>query len=67
MHKFLLIFSGGRECCEESRTPDDKLFKHFAKTYASLNTEMLKGDTCPPEHFDGGYTNGAYWYSVKGL
>ncbi|KAH9640540.1 hypothetical protein HF086_001589 [Spodoptera exigua] len=56
----------GKECCEESRSPDDSLFKHLASVYASRNAEMRAGDTCPPEHFDGGLTNGAHWYSVQG-
>ncbi|XP_050552630.1 carboxypeptidase D isoform X1 [Spodoptera frugiperda] len=58
--------STGKECCEESRSPDDSLFKHLANVYASRNAEMRAGDTCPPEHFDGGLTNGAHWYSVQG-
>ncbi|XP_063896391.1 carboxypeptidase D [Helicoverpa armigera] len=56
----------GKECCEESRSPDDSLFKHLANVYASRNEEMRAGDTCPPENFEGGLTNGAHWYSVQG-
>ncbi|KAG6443020.1 hypothetical protein O3G_MSEX002659 [Manduca sexta] len=56
----------GKECCEESKTPDDALFKHLANVYASHNPDMLAGDKCPPEKFEGGVTNGAMWYSVQG-
>ncbi|XP_075984216.1 carboxypeptidase D-like isoform X2 [Anticarsia gemmatalis] len=58
--------STGQDCCVESRSPDDSLFKHLARTYATRNADMLAGDTCPPENFDGGLTNGAHWYAVKG-
>lgn len=28
---------------------------------------MRNGNACPPEYFDGGITNGAHWYEVKGV
>ncbi|KAI8441905.1 hypothetical protein MSG28_005582 [Choristoneura fumiferana] len=56
----------GKDCCEESQSPDDALFKHLAAVYASRNEVMHRGDTCPPEKFRDGITNGADWYSVKG-
>ncbi|XP_063368930.1 carboxypeptidase D-like [Cydia amplana] len=56
----------GKDCCEESQSPDDELFKHLALVYASKNEVMHRGDTCPPEKFKDGITNGADWYSVKG-
>lgn len=58
--------SNGQDCCEESRSPDDSLFRHLAQTYATRNADMLAGNVCPPESFKGGITNGAFWYSVKG-
>ncbi|XP_041971447.1 carboxypeptidase D-like isoform X2 [Aricia agestis] len=58
--------SGDKDCCEESRTPDDALFKHLASVYASNNDLMHRGDACKPEKFVDGLTNGAFWYSVKG-
>lgn len=27
---------------------------------------MKLGNTCEPDHFNGGVVNGAYWYEVKG-
>ncbi|KAJ8712882.1 hypothetical protein PYW08_008186 [Mythimna loreyi] len=56
----------GKDCCEESHSPDNSLFKHLANVYASRNEEMRAGNACAPEVFDGGITNGAYWYSVQG-
>lgn len=63
---FVLPVSTGRDCCEESLAPDDKVFKSLAVTYASHNPVMGKGDACPPEVFKNGITNGAMWYEVKG-
>ncbi|XP_060806567.1 carboxypeptidase D isoform X1 [Amyelois transitella] len=56
----------GKECCEDSLTPDDAVFKHLAWTYSSRHPEMARGDACPPENFTNGMTNGAKWYAVKG-
>ncbi|XP_039751750.1 carboxypeptidase D-like isoform X2 [Pararge aegeria] len=58
--------SGKQDCCIESQTPDDALFKHLAEVYASRHEEMHRGDVCLPEKFKNGVTNGAFWYSVKG-
>ncbi|CAK1541831.1 unnamed protein product [Leptosia nina] len=55
-----------RDCCVESTTPDDGVFKHLASVYASANEDMHKGDACEPEKFSNGLTNGAFWYTVKG-
>ncbi|KAI5642610.1 zinc carboxypeptidase domain-containing protein [Phthorimaea operculella] len=57
--------SSGKDCCEESRTPDDAIFKHLANTFASRHAEMRKGNSCPPDNFKEGVTNGANWYSVQ--
>ncbi|XP_023245704.1 carboxypeptidase D [Copidosoma floridanum] len=54
------------DCCEESKSPDDKMFKHLAHIYADNNPAMRMGNTCPSETFNGGVTNGAHWYKVQG-
>ncbi|OXU25957.1 hypothetical protein TSAR_015747 [Trichomalopsis sarcophagae] len=54
------------DCCEESKSPDDRLFKHLAHVYADNNPTMRAGNTCPSETFNGGVTNGAHWYKVTG-
>ncbi|CAG5047116.1 unnamed protein product [Parnassius apollo] len=58
--------STGKDCCEESRSPDDALFKHLATVYASKNVDMKRGNSCKPDNFKDGITNGAFWYSVQG-
>ncbi|XP_077299077.1 carboxypeptidase D svr [Arctopsyche grandis] len=58
--------AAGDGCCENSVTPDDALFKHLATVYASNHPVMKKGDSCPPDRFENGVTNGAFWYDVKG-
>jgi carboxypeptidase D len=35
--------------------------------YSSAHPLMRIGNACPPEHFEGGITNGAHWYEVKGV
>ncbi|XP_046604005.1 carboxypeptidase D [Neodiprion virginianus] len=55
-----------RECCIESKSPDDELFKHLAHVYADNHPTMREGNACPPERFPGGVVNGAYWYEVTG-
>ncbi|XP_043268241.1 carboxypeptidase D-like [Venturia canescens] len=50
----------------ESKSPDDELFKYLARLYASNHVEMRKGNSCPPDNFTNGITNGAYWYEVVG-
>ncbi|RZC40818.1 Peptidase M14 and/or CarboxypepD reg domain containing protein, partial [Asbolus verrucosus] len=49
----------------ESKTPDDALFRRLASTYAQAHPQMRSGDSCH-EHFDGGITNGAFWYRLVG-
>jgi len=56
----------GDGCCNESKTPDDSLFKKLALTYANSNPEMHVGNSCKPDNFSEGITNGAFWYEVKG-
>ncbi|XP_023938075.2 carboxypeptidase D isoform X2 [Bicyclus anynana] len=58
--------SGKEDCCIESQTPDNALFKHLAEVYASRHEAMHRGDACLPEKFKNGVTNGAFWYNVKG-
>ncbi|XP_075219466.1 carboxypeptidase D svr [Lycorma delicatula] len=50
----------------ESRSPDDDVFKALATVYSSNHRTMHKGDGCPVEKFEGGITNGARWYEVTG-
>ena len=57
-----------------AKSPDDKLFRHLAKTYSFNHPRMHKGDPCesdcrPPlmsRHFEDGITNGAAWYPLYG-
>ncbi|XP_059612499.1 carboxypeptidase D isoform X2 [Phlebotomus argentipes] len=53
------------ECCSESLTPDDGVFKLLAHTYASNHPVMKTGLDCN-ETFPGGVTNGAFWYELNG-
>ncbi|XP_034196331.2 carboxypeptidase D svr isoform X1 [Osmia lignaria lignaria] len=53
-------------CCIESKSPDDELFKYLAHTYADNHPQMRAGNACPSDVFQGGVTNGAYWYEVIG-
>lgn len=55
------MFSIAQECCQESKSPDDKVFRHLAHTYADNNPAMRSGTSCPSENFNGGVTNGAHW------
>lgn len=48
-----------------SASPDDKIFRHLASTYATNHKTMSKNIHCY-DHFQGGITNGAYWYDVPG-
>lgn len=48
-----------------SATPDDQIFRHLASTYATNHKTMSKGDACN-DNFEGGITNGAFWYDVPG-
>ncbi|KAM3963849.1 LOW QUALITY PROTEIN: carboxypeptidase D svr [Aphomia sociella] len=56
----------GAECCEESLTPDNKVFRHLASSFASRHVDMRRGNSCPPDNFTDGLINGAFWYGVKG-
>ncbi|XP_017777270.1 PREDICTED: carboxypeptidase D [Nicrophorus vespilloides] len=50
-------------------SPDDNVFKNLAHTYSDAHRKMHLGKPCPlfpKEHFEGGITNGAKWYSVTG-
>ncbi|XP_072548111.1 carboxypeptidase D [Salminus brasiliensis] len=53
-----------------SQSPDDSLFRYLARVYAENNPIMRTGKPkCPGElgeKFEGGITNGAQWYDVKG-
>uniref|UniRef100_W4VRN2 Putative carboxypeptidase d n=1 Tax=Corethrella appendiculata TaxID=1370023 RepID=W4VRN2_9DIPT len=53
------------ECCEESKTPDDKFFKYASLTYAENHPIMKNGHDCN-ETFQNGITNGAFWYELNG-
>ncbi|XP_040152516.1 carboxypeptidase D [Anopheles arabiensis] len=53
------------DCCEESRTPDNKFFRYAALTYAENHPVMRQGRDCN-ETFPSGITNGAYWYELSG-
>ncbi|CAF0750791.1 unnamed protein product [Didymodactylos carnosus] len=45
--------------------PDDSLFRHLARVYASKHLTMHRGNLCN-ENFPDGITNGARWYDVQG-
>uniref|UniRef100_A0A1I8Q4W2 Peptidase M14 domain-containing protein n=1 Tax=Stomoxys calcitrans TaxID=35570 RepID=A0A1I8Q4W2_STOCA len=53
------------ECCEDSLTPDDRVFKLMAHTYADNHAIMRKGANCN-DTFTDGITNGAHWYELNG-
>ncbi|XP_034139680.1 carboxypeptidase D isoform X2 [Drosophila guanche] len=53
------------ECCEESLTPDDRVFKQLAHAYSDNHPIMRKGSNCN-DSFAGGITNGANWYELSG-
>lgn len=54
-----------RTCCQDSLTPDDRVFKHVANAYASNHPGMRRGLNCN-ESFPRGVTNGAFWYELDG-
>ncbi|XP_063701049.1 carboxypeptidase D [Culicoides brevitarsis] len=54
-----------RQCCENSLTPDDRVFKVLANTYAKNHPTMRRGLNCN-ESFPRGITNGAFWYELDG-
>ncbi|XP_068211125.1 carboxypeptidase E-like [Palaemon carinicauda] len=57
---------------EYARSPDDDTFKHLAQVYANEHPRMSdpKRPPCTPGDYsfgpEGGVTNGAAWYSVRG-
>ena len=61
-----LFSSSKRQCCRESKSPDDALFKKLALTYAQNHPLMKGGRACRTDQFDQGITNGAFWYEVRG-
>lgn len=63
---YLIVYRMHADCCKESKTPDNELFKHLATIYASNHGTMSVGNLCMGDKFDKGVTNGAYWYDVKG-
>lgn len=62
---FLSIYSKHHDCCEDSPTPDDSVFRLLARTYAKNHPVMKDGNDCN-ETFPNGITNGAYWYDLSG-
>ena len=50
----------------KSKSPDEELFHHLATVYASNHLTMFRGNLCPGDNFQGGVTNGAFWYDVEG-
>ncbi|KAB0791260.1 hypothetical protein PPYR_03060 [Photinus pyralis] len=53
----------------ENLAPDDRVFKYLARTYANAHRTMHEDRPCPlfpNEHFEGGITNGAKWYTLAG-
>ncbi|KAH7956687.1 hypothetical protein HPB52_011682 [Rhipicephalus sanguineus] len=49
----------------ESRTPDDDVFQHLARTY-SLNHPTMRQFSCERQTYHDGIVNGAKWYPFKG-
>ncbi|NXT71185.1 CBPM Carboxypeptidase, partial [Chaetops frenatus] len=50
-----------------SRSPDDDVFIHLAKTYSSNHASMYKGTECDNRQtFPEGITNGYSWYQLEG-
>lgn len=54
-----------RTCCQDSLTPDDRVFKQLANAYANNHPTMRRGLNCN-ESFPRGVTNGAFWYELDG-
>lgn len=53
------------ECCKDSPTPDDAMFRQLALVYAQNHPAMKTGRNCE-EVFPNGITNGANWYELNG-
>ncbi|XP_065307981.1 uncharacterized protein [Dermacentor albipictus] len=49
----------------ESKTPDDDVFQHLARTY-SLNHPTMRRFSCERQTYHDGIVNGAKWYPFKG-
>lgn len=50
-----------------SRSPDDDVFIHLAKTYSFNHASMYKGTGCDSKQtFPEGITNGYSWYQLEG-
>lgn len=60
-----MFFRSHNECCVESLTPDDKVFKQLALTYSDNHPIMRRGKSCN-DSFSRGITNGANWYELSG-
>lgn len=54
------------ECCKNSPTPDDAVFRNLALVYAQNHPAMRTGKNCN-DSFDNGITNGAHWYELNGM
>lgn len=63
--KFLFIYRNHVECCNDSPTPDDAMFRRLAVVYAQNHPTMRNGKNCG-EEFPDGITNGAHWYELSG-
>ena len=48
-----------------SMSPDDQVFRHLASIYATNHKTMSTSQECN-QGFEGGITNGAFWYDVPG-
>ncbi|XP_050292877.1 carboxypeptidase D [Anthonomus grandis grandis] len=55
----------GAECCRESPSPDNNVFKELALLYAQKHPIMRQGTACR-DNFKQGITNGAFWYELTG-
>lgn len=54
---------------QEHPSPDDDVFQHLARVYATNHATMSEGKPCPgnkQEGFPNGIINGAKWYAVTG-
>ncbi|KAH1018084.1 hypothetical protein HUJ05_005906 [Dendroctonus ponderosae] len=58
--------NAGVQCCRESKSPDNEIFKQLALVYSDRHSIMKTGKACKNDNFPQGITNGAYWYEVRG-
>ncbi|GAB1607926.1 carboxypeptidase D-like, partial [Argonauta hians] len=49
-----------------SKSPDDALFQHLARTYAASHKSMVTHNKCPGPNVTQGITNGAFWANKIG-